>query len=77
MKGKMNSEEKNERDSDIPTFVSEIIEKGLFADSRTSESMGNIFITLQQNGFKVVNGVDSDEVFDLINWAESFEREIE
>jgi serine/threonine protein kinase len=67
----------SEGDSDIPTFVSEIIQRGLFTDSRTGESMGKIFNTLQQNEFKVMNGVNSDEVFTFVNSVESSEREME
>jgi hypothetical protein len=63
--------------SGVPAFVSEIIERGLFANTRIGESMGNIFQTLQQNGFQVVDGVDSDEVFAFINRVESSEQETE
>jgi hypothetical protein len=69
------SDGQSERDSNIPTFVSDLINQGLFANSRTRESLRNIFNTLQQNGFSVVNGVDSDEVFASGNWVESSERE--
>jgi hypothetical protein len=61
----------------VPTFVSEIIERGLCANTRIGESMGHIFKTLQQNGFKVVDGVDSDEVFAFISRVESSEQETE
>jgi hypothetical protein len=65
------------RGSGVPTFVSEIIERGLFASTITRESMGNIFKILQRKGFKVVDGVDSDEVFAFVNWVEAYEQETE
>jgi hypothetical protein len=71
------SDVQSECDSNVPTFVSRIIETGLFPGTRTKESMVNIFNTLRDNRFKVVSGVDYDEVIAFINWVESSEREIE
>jgi serine/threonine protein kinase len=61
----------------VPRFFSEIIERGLFSDTRTGESMVNIFNTLQENGFKILDDVDSDEVSTFVNWVESSEKEAE
>jgi hypothetical protein len=63
--------------SGVPTFVSKIIEGGLSSGSNTGESFVNIFKTLQQNEFKVLDGVDSDEVSSFVNWVESSEQEAE
>jgi hypothetical protein len=71
------SDEHRERGSDVPKFVSEIIERKMFEGIRIGESMVNIFNTLHQNGFKIVDGVDSDEVSAFVNWVESSERETE
>jgi hypothetical protein len=49
------------RTPSVPTFVSEIIEAGLLAGSRTGELM-KIFKTPQQNESKIVDGVGFDEV---------------
>jgi hypothetical protein len=61
-------------DSAVPSFVSIIIERGLSPDPKSMESFHGIFETLKWNGFKIMEGVDSDAVSRFVNWIESSEQ---
>jgi serine/threonine protein kinase len=58
--------------TNIPYFVSEIIETGLW--SKRGCSFNDILEILRKNRFQIENGVDSAEVFAFINWVESAEQ---
>jgi hypothetical protein len=55
----------------IPGFVSEIIEGGLRPIAEEELSFIAIFETLEANGFRIVAGVDSDEVSAFVSRVES------
>jgi hypothetical protein len=55
--------------TNIPHFVSEMIETGLSSESRYS--FHDIFKILKKNNFQIEDGVDSSEVFAFISWVES------
>jgi hypothetical protein len=55
----------------IPEFVSEIIEDGVGLSVWRGVSFIRIFETLKANGFRIVAGVDSDEVSPFISCVES------
>jgi hypothetical protein len=55
----------------VPEFVSEIIEGGLRPSDGGGLSFIAIFETLKRNGFRIVAGVDSDEVTAFVSGAES------
>jgi hypothetical protein len=61
----------------IPSFVWEITDKGSFSDSMTGESFLVVFKTLKQNGFKIMDGVDSDEISTFVNLIELSEHFME
>jgi hypothetical protein len=71
------SAQQDGRDPAVPTFVSEIIERGQSADSNAVQSFLDIFEILKRNNFKIVEGVDSHEVWSFVNWIESSEVLIE
>jgi hypothetical protein len=56
---------------DVPAFVSEIIERGLRPSSGEELSFIASFEILKRNGFRIVAGVDSDEVTAFISRVES------
>jgi serine/threonine protein kinase len=58
----------------IPKFVSKIITRGLWSKSKIKHSFCNIFDILKRNNFKIMEGVDSSEVFAFANWVESLEH---
>jgi hypothetical protein len=59
--------------SDVPMFVSEIIEGGQSAHFGTTKSFCAIFETLSSEGFQIVDGVDAQEVSDFVREIESSE----
>jgi serine/threonine protein kinase len=59
--------------TDIPEFISLIIEEVLSPQSTTIYSFQNIFQILKLNDFQIVEGVDSAEVLEFVNWIESEE----
>jgi hypothetical protein len=61
----------------FPSFVLEPIEEGQSADSKPVKSFADIFETLKQNDFKIVEGVDVMEVSTFVKWIESCEELIE
>jgi hypothetical protein len=56
---------------DVPGFVSEIIEEGLWPIAERELSFIDIFATLKANAFRIVAGVDSDEVSAFVRRIES------
>jgi hypothetical protein len=65
------------RDPSVPSFVSDIIERGRSADSRSTESFANILRILKENDFKIVESVDVQEVSDFVDGIEWSETLIE
>jgi hypothetical protein len=55
----------------IPVFVSEMIEGGLWPSSGEELSFISIIETLKANDFGIVTGVDSDEVSTFVGRVES------
>jgi hypothetical protein len=58
--------------TNIPYFVSEIIETGLLPGRQCS--FHDILDFLKENDFQIEDGVDSAEVFAFVNWVESAEH---
>jgi hypothetical protein len=58
----------------MPTFLSEIIEDGLSAQSHTRRSFVDIVDVLKRHDFGIDGGVDSDEVSHFVKWVESAEN---
>jgi serine/threonine protein kinase len=56
----------------IPAFVSQIIEAGLW--SGRQYSFHDILEILKKNNFEIEDGIDSAEVFAFISWVESAEQ---
>jgi hypothetical protein len=55
----------------VPAFVSAISEGGLRPRARRELSFIDIFETLEANSFRIVAGVDSDEVSAFVRRVES------
>jgi hypothetical protein len=58
----------------IPSFVPEIIEIGLSSSERAIESLQTIFLDLKHKRFEILEGVDSDEVSQFVNWVATSEQ---
>jgi hypothetical protein len=58
------------RSPDVPSFISRIIERGQSADLKSTESFADILRTLKENDFKIMEGVDSQEVSNFVSWIE-------
>jgi hypothetical protein len=58
----------------IPNFVEEIIKLGLYRPSDKRYSFNDIFKILEQNNFRIEDGVDSEEVSAFVSWIESAEH---
>jgi serine/threonine protein kinase len=54
----------------VPGFVFEMIERGQSLDTKSTLSFVDIFETLKVNNFGILDGVDSTEVSNLVNWIE-------
>jgi hypothetical protein len=54
-----------------------LIKEGQSTDSIPTKSFADIFKTLEQNDFRIVEGVDVQEVRKIVNWIEWCERLIE
>jgi serine/threonine protein kinase len=54
----------------VPRFVLEMIERGQSLDSKATLSFVDIFKTLEENGFRILEGVDLKEVSDFASWIE-------
>jgi hypothetical protein len=59
---------------EVPVFVSEIIWEGLRPNAGGGPSFIAIIETLRENGFKIVEGVDSDAVSEFVARFESREQ---
>jgi hypothetical protein len=56
---------------DVPTFVSEIIDEGPRPIPAKELSFIDIFEILKRNDFRIVSGVDSEEVSAFVRGVES------
>jgi hypothetical protein len=54
----------------VPTFVSKIIEQGQSLDSNAKLSFADIFETLKNNDFRILEGVDPKEVLNFVSGTE-------
>jgi hypothetical protein len=54
----------------VPAFVLEMIERGQSLDSEAKLSFVDIFETLRVNNFRLLEGVDSKEVWNFASWIE-------
>jgi hypothetical protein len=59
--------------TDIPMFVSKLIEARQLPKSRIRQTFNDIFDVLKDHDFRIVPGVDSDDVLAFVRWVESFE----
>jgi hypothetical protein len=58
----------------VPEFVMNLIERGQSIDSRATLSFVDIFEILKAKGFRILDGVDSNEVSNFVSWIEFSER---
>jgi serine/threonine protein kinase len=63
--------------SDIPSFVSEIIENGESSDLKAVKSLSDILKILKLHNFKIIEGIDVEEVSNFVKWIEISETLIE
>jgi hypothetical protein len=68
------SSEESRTSQSIPTFVLKMIEQGQSSDSKATVSFVEIFETLQSEEFRILDGVDSNEVSTFVSWIELSER---
>jgi serine/threonine protein kinase len=61
---------------DVPEFVIDVIEKGLPGDCFRGNSFAEILKILRENHFKIVTGVDSEEIFKVVNGMKLSEKSI-
>jgi serine/threonine protein kinase len=64
-------------DPSVPSFVSWLIEKGQSPDLKTMKSFLDIFEILKRNQFRIMEGVNIEEISNFVNWIEWSERLIE
>jgi hypothetical protein len=62
------------RNPRVPPFVSDMIEKGLSTDMTAVESFQAIFETLKWNDFRIMEGIDLDEVTKFVDWIKWSEQ---
>jgi serine/threonine protein kinase len=55
---------------ELPEFVRQLIEKGWSAEPIARQSIQDMFEEIRNNDFKVLNDVESEDVFDFVNWVE-------
>jgi serine/threonine protein kinase len=55
---------------EIPLFISEMIEKRRSADLKAIESFIDIFEALKRNKFRIMHGVNIEEVSNFVSWIE-------
>jgi tRNA A-37 threonylcarbamoyl transferase component Bud32 len=60
--------------SPIPNFVSEIIKDGVSGEPNSRRSFIDILRILKENRFKILPGVDSEEVSEFVDLVESSEK---
>jgi serine/threonine protein kinase len=68
------SSEESRTSQSIPTFVLKMIEQGQSSDSKATVSFVEIFETLKDEEFKILEGVDSKEVTNFVSWIELSEK---
>jgi hypothetical protein len=61
----------------IPSFIWKIIERGQSGDLKRVEPFHDIFETLKQNEFKIMEGVDAEQVSSFVRWIEISETLID
>jgi serine/threonine protein kinase len=54
----------------VPVFVLEMIERGQSLDSNAKLSFMDIFDTLKNKDFRILEGVDSKEISNFVSWIE-------
>jgi serine/threonine protein kinase len=59
--------------TNVPMFVSKLIEADQSPGSQIQQTFNNIFNILKENDFEIVSGVDSADVLAFVDWVESFE----
>jgi hypothetical protein len=64
-------------DSTMPLFVRKMIERGESSDSKAIGSFSDILTILKKDNFKIMDGVDTEEVSHFVKWIEWSERLIE
>jgi serine/threonine protein kinase len=67
----MNAYERVKIPGFVPTFVSVLIKSGLSANPRERPLFDDMSEALKRNYFKIIDGVDSDEVSAFVNLVES------
>jgi hypothetical protein len=60
--------------SGIPSFVLDMIEGGECPNWNTITSFSGALSTLKEHNFKIMEGVDAEEVSRFVRWVESSER---
>jgi serine/threonine protein kinase len=68
------SGEESGNSQSIPTFVLKMIEEGQSEDSKVKMSFVDIFETLKAKDFRILKGVDSNEVSNFVSSIELSER---
>jgi serine/threonine protein kinase len=68
------SSEESRTSQSIPAFVLDIIEQRQSSHSRAIVSFVAIFEILKDKEFRILEGVDSNEVFNFVSWIELSER---
>jgi hypothetical protein len=63
-----NSAEKRGSGLSVPVFVLTMIKRGQSFDSKAPLSFVDIFNTLKDNDFRILEGVDSKEVSNFVKW---------
>jgi hypothetical protein len=64
------SAQESESSLSVPVFVWNLIERGQSLDSNATLSFADIFETLKDNDFRILEGVDSKEVSNFVSWIE-------
>jgi hypothetical protein len=65
-----NSAEERRSSISVSRFVLQMIERGQFSDSNAKLSFVDIFKTLKDNDFRILDGIDSKEVSNFVSWIE-------
>jgi serine/threonine protein kinase len=68
------SSEESRTSGSIPAFIRKMIEQGQSSDSKSTVSFVGLFETLKSEKFRILEGVDSNEVSNLVGWIELSER---
>jgi hypothetical protein len=60
--------------TDVPYFISKIIETGPSLSSKPQYSFHDVFEILKLNDFKIPDDVDSEEVSTFVSWVDFVEK---